>query len=194
MANKHLTEDQVSLIVNVESSKAQQEIKKLENKMMGLKAANKQQLKSMVEMEAAGRKTSQEYKNMAEQYRTTSKAIRETTKEISAQTQRLSVMDMTMNQLRKQQKMLQRELDDTVKSLHPEAYGVLEQRLKDVSGRISELKQNAKSFGEIASSDQVNGFFLGTMATKFAGLLGQQASKLKEFVTESARAGVEMAE
>lgn len=194
MANKHLTEDQVSLIVNVESSKAQQEIKKLENKMMGLKAANKQQLKSMVEMEAAGRKTSQEYKNMAEQYRTTSKAIRETTKEISAQTQRLSVMDMTMNQLRKQQKMLQRELDDTVKALHPEAYGVLEQRLKDVSGRISELKQNAKSLGEIASSDQVNGFFLGTMATKFAGLLGQQASKLKDFVTESARAGVEMAE
>lgn len=194
MANKHLTEDQVSLIVNVESSKAQQEIKKLENKLMGLKTANKQQLKSMVEMEAAGRKTSQEYKNMAEQYSTTSKAIRETTKEISAQTQRLSVMDMTMNQLRKQQKMLQRELDDTVKALHPEAYGVLEQRLKDVSGRISELKQNAKSFGEIASSDQVNGFFLGTMATKFAGLLGQQASKLKDFVTESARAGVEMAE
>lgn len=194
MANKHLTEDQVSLIVNVESSKAQQEIKKLENKMMGLKAANKQQLKSMVEMEAAGRKTSKEYKDMAEQYRTTSKAIRETTKEISAQTQRLSVMDMTMNQLRKQQKMLQRELDDTVKALHPEAYGVLEQRLKDVSGRISELKQNAKSFGEIASSDQVNGIFLGTMATKFADLLGQQASKLKDFVLESARAGVEMAE
>lgn len=194
MANKHLTEDQVSLIVNVESSKAQQEIKKLENKMMGLKAANKQQLKSMVEMEAAGRKTSQEYKNMAEQYRTTSKAIRETTKEISAQTQRLSVMDMTMNQLRKQQKMLQRELDDTVQALHPEAYGVLEQRLKDVSGRISELKQNAKSFGEIASSDQVNGIFLGTMATKLAGLLGQQASKLKDFALESARVGVEMAE
>lgn len=194
MASKHLTEDQVSLIVNVESSKAQQEIKKLENKMMGLKAANKQQLKSMVEMEAAGRKTSKEYKNMAEQYRTTSKAIRETTKEISAQTQRLSVMDMTMNQLRKQQKMLQRELDDTVKALHPEAYGVLEQRLKDVSGRISELKQNAKSFGEIASSDQVNGFFLGTMATKLADLLGQQASKLKDFVSESARAGVQMAE
>lgn len=194
MANKHLTEDQVSLVVNVESSKAQQEIKKLENKMMGLKAANKQQLKSMVEMEAAGRKTSQEYKNMAEQYRTTSKAIRETTKEISAQTQRLSVMDMTMNQLRKQQKMLQRELDDTVQALHPEAYGVLEQRLKDVSGRISELKQNAKSFGEIASSDQVNGIFLGTMATKLAGLLGQQASKLKDFALESARAGVEMAE
>ena len=61
MANKHLTEDQVSLIVNVESSKAQQEIKKLENKLMGLKTVNKQQLKSMVEMEAAGRKNTKEY-------------------------------------------------------------------------------------------------------------------------------------
>lgn len=193
MANKHLTEDQVSLIVNVESSKAQQEIKKLENKMMGLKAANKQQLKSMVEMEAAGRKTSKEYKEIAEQYRTTSKAIRETTKDIASHTQKLDVMDMTMNQLRKQQKMLQRELDDTVKALHPEAYSTLENRLRDVSGRMAELKQNAKSFKEVASSDQVHGFLLGNMLAKGADFLGQQASKLKEFVAESAKAGVEMA-
>lgn len=194
MANKHLSEDQISLVVNVESSKAQQAIKKLENKLMSLRTTNRQQLKSMVEMEAAGRKNTTEYKNMAEQYRATSKEIRSTTKDIADQTQKLDVLDMTMNQLRKQQKMLQRELDDTVKALHPEAYGVLEQRLKDVSGRISELKQNAKSLGEIASSDQVNGFFFGTMATKFADLLGQQASKLKDFVSESARVGVEMAE
>lgn len=194
MANKHLSEDQISLVVNVESSKAQQGIKKLENKLMSLRTTNRQQLKSMVEMEAAGKKNTKEYKNMAEQYRATSKEIRETTKGIADQTQKLDVLDMTMNQLRKQQKMLQRELDDTVKALHPEAYGVLEQRLKDVSGRISELKQNAKSLGEIASSDQVNGFFFGTMATRFADLLGQQASKLKDFVSESARVGVEMAE
>lgn len=194
MANKHLSEDQISLVVNVESSKAQQGIKKLENKLMSLRTTNRQQLKSMVEMEAAGKKNTKEYKNMAEQYRATSKEIRETTKGIADQTQKLDVLDMTMNQLRKQQKMLQRELDDTVKALHPEAYGVLEQRLKDVSGRISELKQNAKSLGEIASSDQVNGFFFGTMATRFADLLGQQTSKLKDFVSESARVGVEMAE
>lgn len=193
MANKHLTEDQVSLIVNVESSKAQQEIKKLENKLMGLKSANKQQLKSMVEMEAAGRKTSKEYKNMAEQYRATSKEIRETTKDIASHTQKLDVMDMSMNQLRKQQKMLQRELDDTVKTLHPEAYSALENRLRDVSGRMAELKQNAKSFKEIASSDQVQGFLLGNMLAKGADFFGQQASKLKEFVAESAKAGVEMA-
>lgn len=193
MANKHLTEDQVSLIVNVESSKAQQEIKKLENKLMSLRTTNRQQLKSMVEMEAAGKKNTKEYKNMAEQYRVTSKEIRETTKDITDQTQKLDVLDMTMNQLRKQQKMLQRELDDTAQSLNPEAYAALEQRLRDVSGRMAELKQNAKSFKEIASSDQVNGFLLGNMMAKGADFLGQQADKLKEFVSESAKAGMEMA-
>lgn len=193
MANKHLSEDQISLIVNVESSKAQQEIKKLENKLMSLRTTNRQQLKSMVEMEAAGKKNTKEYKNMAEQYRATSKEIRETTKDITDQTQKLDVLDMTMNQLRKQQKMLQRELDDTAQSLNPEAYATLEQRLRDVSGRMAELKQNAKSFKEIASSDQVNGFLLGNMMAKGADFLGQQADKLKEFVSESAKAGMEMA-
>lgn len=193
MANKHLSEDQISLIVNVESSKAQQEIKKLENKLMSLRTTNRQQLKSMVEMEAAGKKNTKEYKNMAEQYRATSKEIRETTKDITDQTQKLDVLDMTMNQLRKQQKMLQRELDDTAQSLNPEAYAALEQRLRDVSGRMAELKQNAKSFKEIASSDQVNGFLLGNMMAKGADFLGQQADKLKKFVSESAKAGMEMA-
>lgn len=193
MANKHLTEDQVSLIVNVESSKAQQEIKKLENKLMGLKTVNKQQLKSMVEMEAAGRKNTKEYKNMAEQYRATSKEIRSTTKDISEQTQKLNVLDMSMNQLRKQQKMLQRELDDTAQSLNPAAYATLEQKLKDVSGRMAELKQNAKGFKELASSDEVNSVFFGNLATRVVEFFGQQAGKLQEFVSESAKAGMEMA-
>ena len=193
MANKHLTEDQVSLIVNVESSKAQQEIKKLENKLMGLKTVNKQQLKSMVEMEAAGRKNTKEYKNMAEQYRATSKEIRSTTKDISEQTQKLNVLDMSMNQLRKQQKMLQRELDDTAQSLNPAAYAALEQKLKDVSGRMAELKQNAKGFKELASSDEVNIVFFGNLATRVVEFFGQQAGKLQEFVSESAKAGMEMA-
>lgn len=193
MANKHLSEDQISLVVNVESSKAQQEIKKLENKLMSLRTTNRQQLKSMVEMEAAGKKNTKEYKNMAEQYRATSKEIRSTTKEITDHTQKLNVMDMTMNQLRKQQKMLQRELDDTAQSLNPEAYAALEQKLKDVSGRMAELKQNAKSFKELASSDDVNSVFFGNLATKVIEFFGQQAGKLQEFVSESAKAGMEMA-
>lgn len=194
MANKHLTEDEIRYTVDVKTADAQKAIYTLEQQSKKLRSENKARLSQMISLEAAGRKETEAYRNLKKQYSDTSKEIRTLTSRIGEQTSQINILDMSMVQLKKQQKSLQKELDNTVQSLNPEAYGVLEQRLKDVSGRISELKQNAKSFGEIASSDQVNGIFLGTMATKLAGLLGQQASKLKDFVLESARAGVEMAE
>lgn len=194
MANKHLTEDEIRYIVDVKTADAQKAIYTLEQQSKKLRSENKARLSQMISLEAAGRKESETYRNLKKQYSETSKEIRTLTDRIGEQTSKIDILDMSMVQLKKQQKSLQKELDNTVQSLNPEAYGVLEQRLKDVSGRISELKQNAKSFGEIASSDQVNGIFLGTMATKLAGLLGEQASKLKDFALESARAGVEMAE
>lgn len=194
MANKHLTEDEIRYTVDVKTADAQKAIYTLEQQSKKLRSENKARLSQMIRLEAAGRKETEAYRNLKKQYSDTSKEIRTLTSRIGEQTSQINILDMSMVQLKKQQKSLQKELDNTVQSLNPEAYGVLERRLKDVSGRISELKQNAKSFGEIASSDQVNGIFLGTMATKLAGLLGQQASKLKDFVLESARAGVEMAE
>ena len=178
----------------MKTADAQKAIYTLEQQSKKLRSENKARLSQMISLEAAGRKESETYRNLKKQYSETSKEIRTLTSRIGEQTSQINILDMSMVQLKKQQKSLQKELDNTVQSLNPEAYGVLEQRLKDVSGRISELKQNAKSFGEIAASDQVNGIFLGTMATKLAGLLGQQASKLKDFALESARAGVEMAE
>lgn len=194
MASKHLTEDEIRYTVDVKTADAQKAIYTLEQQSKKLRSENKARLSQMISLEAAGRKETEAYRNLKKQYSDTSKEIRTLTSRIGEQTSQINILDMSMVQLKKQQKSLQKELDNTVQSLNPEAYSVLEQRLKDVSGRISELKQNAKSFGEIASSDQVNGIFLGTMATKLAGLLGQQASKLKDFVLESARAGVEMAE
>lgn len=194
MANKHLTEDEIRYTVDVKTADAQKAIYTLEQQSKKLRSENKARLSQMISLEAAGRKESETYRNLKKQYSETSKEIRTLTSRIGEQTSQINILDMSMVQLKKQQKSLQKELDNTVQSLNPEAYGVLERRLMDVNSRISELKQNAKSFGEIASSDQVNGIFLGTMATKLAGLLGQQASKLKDFVLESARAGVEMAE
>lgn len=194
MANKHLTEDEIRYTVDVKTADAQKAIYTLEQQSKKLRSENKARLNQMISLEAAGRKETEAYRNLKKQYSDTSKEIRTLTSRIGEQTSQINILDMSMVQLKKQQKSLQKELDNTVQSLNPEAYGVLERRLMDVNSRISELKQNAKSFGEIASSDQVNGIFLGTMATKLAGLLGQQASKLKDFVLESARAGVEMAE
>lgn len=194
MANKHLTEDEIRYTVDVKTADAQKAIYTLEQQSKKLRSENKARLSQMISLEAAGRKESETYRNLKKQYSETSKEIRTLTDRIGEQTSKLDILDMSMVQLKKQQKSLQKELDNTVQSLNPEAYGVLEQRLKDVSGRISELKQNAKSLGELASDDTVNGVLLGNLLTRGAELFGEKAREFKDSIAELINGGLEMAE
>lgn len=194
MANKHLTEDEIRYTVDVKTADAQKAIYNLEQQSKKLRSENKARLNQMISLEAANKKETDAYKNLKKQYTETSKEIRTLTDRIGEQTSRIDILDMSMVQLKKQQKSLQKELDNTVQSLNPEAYGVLEQRLKDVSGRISELKQNAKSFGELASDDTVNGVLLGNLLTKGAELFGEKVREFKDSIAELVNGGLEMAE
>lgn len=194
MANKHLTEDEIRYTVDVKTADAQKAIYTLEQQSKKLRSENKARLSQMISLEAAGRKESETYRNLKKQYSETSKEIRTLTDRIGEQTSKIDILDMSMVQLKKQQKSLQKELDNTVQSLNPEAYGVLEQRLKDVSGRISELKQNAKSFGELASDDTVNGVLLGNLLTKGAELFSDKVREFKDSIAELINGGLEMAE
>lgn len=194
MANKHLTEDEIRYTVDVKTADAQKAIYNLEQQSKKLRSENKARLNQMISLEAAGRKETEAYRNLKKQYTETSKEIRTLTDRIGEQTSKIDILDMSMVQLKKQQKSLQKELDNTVQSLNPEAYGVLEQRLKDVSGRISELKQNAKSFGELASDDTVNGVLLGNLLTKGAELFSDKVREFKDSIAELINGGLEMAE
>lgn len=194
MANKHLTEDEIRYTVDVKTADAQKAIYTLEQQSKKLRSENKARLSQMISLEAANKKETDAYKNLKKQYTETSKEIRTLTDRIGEQTSKIDILDMSMVQLKKQQKSLQKELDNTVQSLNPEAYGVLEQRLKDVSGRISELKQNAKSFGELASDDTVNGVLLGNMLTKGAELFGEKVREFTDSIAELVNGGLEMAE
>lgn len=194
MANKHLTEDEIRYTVDVKTADAQKAIYTLEQQSKKLRSENKARLNQMISLEAANKKETDAYKNLKRQYTETSKEIRTLTDRIGEQTSKIDILDMSMVQLKKQQKSLQKELDNTVQSLNPEAYGVLEQRLKDVSGRISELKQNAKSFGELASDDTVNGVLLGNMLTKGAELFGEKVREFTDSIAELVNGGLEMAE
>lgn len=194
MASKHLTEDEIRYTVDVKTADAQKAIYTLEQQSKKLRSENKARLSQMISLEAAGRKETEAYRNLKKQYSDTSKEIRTLTSRIGEQTSKIDILDMSMVQLKKQQKSLQKELDNTVQSLNPEAYGVLEQRLKDVSGRISELKQNAKSFGELASDNTVNGVFLGNLLTKGAELFSEKVMEFKDSIAELVNGGLEMAE
>lgn len=194
MASKHLTEDEIRYTVDVKTAAAQKEIYRLEQQSKKLRSENKARLSQMIQLEAAGKKETDTYKNLKKQYTETGKEIRNLTSQIGEQTSKLNVLDMTMSQLKKQQKSLQKEFENTSKTLNPELYDILEQKLQEVSSRMAELKQNAKSFGELAASDQANGMLYGNMMTKAAELFGSYAKGFKDSIKELIDGGLEMAE
>lgn len=194
MANKHLSEDEIQYTVDVKTAKAQQEIHKLENQSASLRNENKQRLQQMIKLEASGKKETEQYKKLAASYKDTSKQIKDLTSRIQEQTRTLDTNAMTMSQLRKQSKSLQKELDNVSQSLNPKQYEALESRLKTVNARMAELKQNAKNFKELASSDEYNNFFMGQLAVKGIETFVGWGKSLLGTLSDSVDKSIELAE
>lgn len=194
MANKHLSEDEIQYTVDVKTAKAQQEIHKLETQSASLRNENKQRLQQMIKLEASGKKETDQYKKLAASYKDTSKQIKDLTSRIQEQTRSLDTNAMTMSQLRKQSKSLQKELDNVSQSLNPKQYEALESRLKTVNARMAELKQNAKNFKELASSDEYNNFFMGQLAVKGIEAFVGWGKSLLGTLSDSVDKSIELAE
>lgn len=194
MANKHLSEDQIQYTVDVKTSKAQQEIHKLEVQSASLRNENKQRLQQMIKLEASGKKETEQYKNLAASYKDTSRQIRELSSRIQEQTRSLDINAMTMSQLKKQSKYLQKELDNVSKALNPQQYSALEKNIQTVNARISELKQNAKNFKELLASDDYNNFFLGQLGIKTLELVARVGKSIAGEFSETIDKSVELAE
>lgn len=193
MANKHLSEDKIQYTIDIKTAKAQQEIHKLEKQTAQLRTENKQRLNQMIKLEAAGKKETEGYKKLSESYRNTNKEIRSLTDKIKQETRSMDLNAMTMMQLRKQSKSLQKELDNISEALNPKQYAEVENQLQRVNGRMAELKQNAKGFKEIAASDDTNAFFLGQLGMKAIELVGSGLKKIKDSIVDVAEESVELA-
>ena len=107
-----------------------------------LRNENKQRLQQMIKLEASGKKETEQYKNLAASYKDTGRQIRELSSRIQEQTRSLDINVMTMSQLKKQAKTLQKELDNVSQSLNPQQYAALENNLQVVNSRMAELKTN----------------------------------------------------
>lgn len=193
MANKHLSEDKIQYTIDIKTAKAQQEIHKLEKQTAQLRTENKQRLNQMIKLEAAGKKETEGYKKLSESYRNANKEIRSLTDKIKQETRSMDLNAMTMMQLRKQSKSLQKELDNISEALNPKQYAEVENQLQRVNGRMAELKQNAKGFKEIAASDETNAFFLGQLGMKAIELVGSGLKKIKDSIVDVAEESVELA-
>ena len=141
---KKLNEDEIKWILSVESSKAQQEIHKLTKVNRELNKTNKERRELMRELEAQGKKESDEYQRLDEEIKKSNKTISTNNKLIGELEKKLDVTGLTMVQLRKKAKDLRQQLDQTVKSTHPEEYAELEAELSKVNSRMEELRGTGK--------------------------------------------------
>lgn len=141
---KKLNEDEIKYILSVESSKAQQEIRKLTKVNRELNKTNKERRELMRELEAQGKKESDEYQRLDEEIKKSNKTISTNNKLIGELEKKLDVTGLTMVQLRKKAKDLRQQLDQTVKSTHPEEYAELEAELAKVNNRMEELRGTGK--------------------------------------------------
>lgn len=187
---KHLSEDEVTLVVNAKADKAQQNIRKFSKEIDNLGERNKSLQRQMESLELAGKKNTDSWKQRREEYRRNSTQIRNLKQQIAAETKALDLNALTMAQLRQQARSLQRQLDNTSKTINPDDWKKLSSRLSDVRERMGELSDASKSLVEKYTNPQTMSFFRGELFIRFAELGGKALKKVKEFAAE----GISMAE
>lgn len=187
---KHLSEDEVTLVVNAKADKAQQNIRKFSKEIDKLGERNKSLQRQMESLELAGKKNTDSWKQRREEYGRNATQIRNLKQQIAAETKALDLNALTMAQLRQQARSLQRQLDNTSKTINPEDWKKLSSRLSDVRERMGELSDASKSFVEKYNNPQTMSFFRGELFIRFAELAGKALQKVKEFAAE----GISMAE
>ena len=187
---KHLSEDEITLTINAKSEKAQQNIRTFSKEIDRLGDRNKSLQRQMDMLEVAGKKDTDAWRQKRAEYGKNAAQIRELKKQVADQTKVLDVNALTMAQLRKQARELQRQLDNTSRTINPEEWNQLKDRLAQVKGRMNELTETAKGFKEEMLDQNTMSFFRGELMIRFAEWVGRAAAQIKDFVHE----GLEMAE
>lgn len=187
---KHLSEDEITLTINAKAEKAQQNIRTFSKEIDRLGDRNKSLQRQMDMLEVAGKKDTDTWRQKRAEYGKNAAQIRELKKQVADQTKALDVNALTMAQLRKQARELQRQLDNTSRTINPEEWSQLKDRLAQVKGRMNELTETAKGFKEEMLDQNTMSFFRGELMVRFAEWVGRAAAQIKDFVHE----GLEMAE
>ncbi|WP_270633848.1 hypothetical protein [Parabacteroides goldsteinii] len=151
MAKKKLTEDELKWILSIDSTEAQQSVRKLDKENKQLASTNKDLKAKMTELVAAGKKDSQEYKNLSAEVEKNNTKLVLNKKKITELEKTLGLTSLTMAQLRKKAKELQYQLDHTAEATSPAEYKKLEKSLLAVKSRMNELRSNGQQTGDTLS-------------------------------------------
>lgn len=165
-----IKEDHISLVIDAKTDKAQQELRELERATHDLSKEMKARQNRMLDLEAAGKKETAEYKRLQVEVKNYSNQIAANNKKLGELRSAMDVNAMTMSQLKKHAKDLQKALYDTSKATNPQEYERLASELRTVNGRISELKRDASGLGESMGKESTG--IMGKFEGMFSSISG----------------------
>ena len=165
-----IKEDHVALVIDAKTDKAQQELRQLERATQDLSKEMKARQNRMLDLEAAGKKETAEYKRLQAEVKNYSNQIADNNKKLRELRSAMDVNAMTMSQLKKHAKELQIALNNTSKAANPQEYERLASELRTVNGRISELKHDASGLGESMGKESTG--IMGKFEGMFSSISG----------------------
>ena len=165
-----IKEDHIGLVIDAKTDKAQQELRQLERATHDLSKEMKARQNAMLNLEAAGKKESAEYKRLQGEVKSLSTLIKANEAKQRSLRAAMDINVMTMSQLKKQARELQTALNNTSKAANPKEYEQLASELRTVNGRISELKRDASGLGESMGKESTG--IMGKFEGMFSSISG----------------------
>lgn len=165
-----IKEDHISLVIDAKTDKAQQELRQLERATSDLSKEMKARQNRMLDLEAAGKKETAEYKRLQAEVKNYSNQIADNNKKLRELRSAMDVNAMTMSQLKKHAKELQTALNNTSKAANPKEYEHLASQLRSVNGRMSELRRDASGLTD--SMGKQSSGIMGKFEGMFSSISG----------------------
>ena len=158
------------MVIDAKTDKAQQELRQLERATQDLSKEMKARQNRMLDLEAAGKKETAEYKRLQAEVKNYSNQIADNNKRLRELRSAMDVNAMTMSQLKKHAKELQTALNNTSKAANPKEYEHLASQLRSVNGRMSELRRDASGLSE--SMGKQSSGIMGKFEGMFSSISG----------------------
>lgn len=165
-----IKEDHVALVIDAKTDKAQQELRQLERATSDLSKEMKARQNRMLDLEAAGKKETAEYKHLQAEVKNYRNQIADNNKKLRELRSAMDVNAMTMSQLKKHAKELQTALNNTSKAANPKEYEHLASQLRSVNGRMSELRRDASGLTD--SMGKQSSGIMGKFEGMFSSISG----------------------
>lgn len=176
MARK-LEPDYIKWVLTLNATQAQEEFHKLEKKNKELQQQTNASRKAMAQLEAEGKRGSAEWKNLRKSIEQNNKAMSLNRAGMDEIAKRFDLTSMSVNQLKKRLKELQREFNNTSKATDPKRYNELRGEINKVQAALDKANAAARGlqggfFSLTKMKQTMIGFFNGVGLTIFSFITG----------------------